>query len=324
MPVESASYISDLNASYPASTDGVKEGDDHVRLLKAVLKATFPNLTGPVTAVQLSLNNPILTTTPATDTVPYFTSASGVATASFTSYGRSLVATANAAAARTALSVPEASTVVLKAGDTMTGGLSVPVLTVTSTAPLIQLTDTNWGNRSVYADGGLVGFLTSAGGWAWNVDNGGNVTNYGNLTVGGYAQVNGSLNASGALSTSSNFSAAGSITAGGNIYASGNVTAYSDQRLKIEATPVHDALGRLSKLRGYEYTRIDTLRKEIGVIAQEVESVFPELVHSDGEYLSVAYGNFVGVLIECINHLSERVSELETKVNCANGNCGLK
>jgi microcystin-dependent protein len=57
MPIESASYINQLNTSYPASTDGVQEGDDHIRLVKSVLKSTFPNITGPVTVSQNELNN---------------------------------------------------------------------------------------------------------------------------------------------------------------------------------------------------------------------------------------------------------------------------
>jgi hypothetical protein len=56
MAVETASFISQLNASYPSGTDRVHQGDDHIRLLKAVLKATFPNISGPVTATQDQLN----------------------------------------------------------------------------------------------------------------------------------------------------------------------------------------------------------------------------------------------------------------------------
>ena len=44
MPVESATYISQLNTAYPAAGDNISEGDDHVRLVKTVLKAQFPNL----------------------------------------------------------------------------------------------------------------------------------------------------------------------------------------------------------------------------------------------------------------------------------------
>lgn len=59
MSVESANYINQLNSSYPAATDGLKEGDDHIRLIKSVLQNTFPNLTGPVTKTQADLNSAI-------------------------------------------------------------------------------------------------------------------------------------------------------------------------------------------------------------------------------------------------------------------------
>lgn len=45
MPLESATYISDLNASNPAATDELLQGDDHIRLIKSAIKATFPNFT---------------------------------------------------------------------------------------------------------------------------------------------------------------------------------------------------------------------------------------------------------------------------------------
>lgn len=56
MPIESANFINQLNSSYPAATDGVQEGDDHIRLLKSVIKNTFPNITGQVTVTQTALN----------------------------------------------------------------------------------------------------------------------------------------------------------------------------------------------------------------------------------------------------------------------------
>jgi microcystin-dependent protein len=58
MALESATYINDLNASNPASSDSLKEADDHLRLVKQVIKNTFPNITGPVTAAQGALNSP--------------------------------------------------------------------------------------------------------------------------------------------------------------------------------------------------------------------------------------------------------------------------
>lgn len=59
MALESAVHIADLVVSNPLSTDTVSQADDHIRLIKAVLKTTFPNLTQPVTSTPAQLNNPI-------------------------------------------------------------------------------------------------------------------------------------------------------------------------------------------------------------------------------------------------------------------------
>ena len=56
MGIESGNFITNLNSSYPLSSDNVSEGDDHLRLIKDVLKKTFPagsNNTGPDQAVQV-------------------------------------------------------------------------------------------------------------------------------------------------------------------------------------------------------------------------------------------------------------------------------
>ena len=56
MALETGTYISSLNASNPASTDGLAQADDHIRLLKATIKATLPNVTGAITASHTELN----------------------------------------------------------------------------------------------------------------------------------------------------------------------------------------------------------------------------------------------------------------------------
>lgn len=56
MPVETATYISDLNASNPPATDGLAQADEHLRLIKSTIKATFPNIDAPVTVTEDALN----------------------------------------------------------------------------------------------------------------------------------------------------------------------------------------------------------------------------------------------------------------------------
>lgn len=56
MGLETGTYISDLNSSNPALGDSVSQGDDHIRLLKSAIKATFPNIAGAVTPTHTELN----------------------------------------------------------------------------------------------------------------------------------------------------------------------------------------------------------------------------------------------------------------------------
>ena len=56
MGLESGTYISDLNAANPAAGDLKSQGDDHLRLIKSTIKATFPNITGAVNTSQTDLN----------------------------------------------------------------------------------------------------------------------------------------------------------------------------------------------------------------------------------------------------------------------------
>ena len=56
MGLETGTYIDSLNSSNPGATDSVAQGDDHIRLLKSTIKATFPNLTGAVTSTHTELN----------------------------------------------------------------------------------------------------------------------------------------------------------------------------------------------------------------------------------------------------------------------------
>lgn len=56
MGLESATYISDLVSTNPAAGDAKSQGDDHIRLVKSTVKATFPNVSGAVTATHAELN----------------------------------------------------------------------------------------------------------------------------------------------------------------------------------------------------------------------------------------------------------------------------
>ncbi len=56
MALETATYINDLVTTNPTSTDPKSQGDDHIRLVKSAIRATLPNLAGPVTVTETDIN----------------------------------------------------------------------------------------------------------------------------------------------------------------------------------------------------------------------------------------------------------------------------
>jgi hypothetical protein len=114
----------------------------------------------------------------------------------------------------------------------------------------------------------------------------------------------------------------------GAIYATGDVSAFytSDKRLKENITTIEDALEKVRWLKGVKFDwKKDTILDlahvgpkpdhDIGLIAQDVEKVFPEVVteRADG-YKAVDYSRLVPVLIEAIKELSYRVNILEAEL----------
>jgi hypothetical protein len=91
-----------------------------------------------------------------------------------------------------------------------------------------------------------------------------------------------------------------------------NFVSSSDARLKTEVETIAGAVAIVSALRGVRFTMDGT--RQIGVIAQEVEAILPEVVRDNEEgQLSVAYGNIAGLLIEAVKELAARVAVLEEK-----------
>ena len=156
--------------------------------------------------------------------------------------------------------------------------------------------------------------------------NGSNTINFSNLDVSGI--VAGSSNFQvdnvGATTIGALLTVNNNITCNGNISASGTVTSSSDATLKDNVVVIPDALEKINGLRGVSFTRNDLDdgdKVHIGVIAQEVEAVFPEVISGE-EVKSVAYGNIVAPLIEAVKTLKSqndelfaRIEALETRAN---------
>ena len=108
----------------------------------------------------------------------------------------------------------------------------------------------------------------------------------------------------------------------GDILATGDITAYySDDRLKTKLGGIENALDKLMQLSGFYYQANETARelgyevkREVGVSAQEVQAVLPEVVSPapiDNQYLTVKYERIVPLLIEAIKELKSEIDDLK-------------
>ena len=110
----------------------------------------------------------------------------------------------------------------------------------------------------------------------------------------------------------------------GTIFATNDITAWysSDKNLKTNVETIENALDTLDGIRGVYFDWNETARRmyperterDIGVIAQEVEAVLPELVQTrDNGYKAVKYEKMVAFLIQVVKELKAEVAELKSK-----------
>ena len=118
--------------------------------------------------------------------------------------------------------------------------------------------------------------------------------------------------------------ATGLMTASG-LETSGDVIAFgsSDRELKDDIKPIENPLEKMEKIGGYTFTWNDKQStykgKDVGVVAQEIQSVLPEIVAGRANgYLGVKYEKIVPLLIESIKELKQEIDEIKEKCDCLN------
>jgi hypothetical protein len=278
--------------------------------------------------------------TSAANKLPYFTGSGSAAVTDFSSYGRSLVDDADAAAARTTLGLVIGTNVQAYDADLSafaalaTNGLVVRTGAGTATTrSLVAGTDITITNVD-----GVSGNITIASTAAPIAGTG--VTVSGKTVSIGQAVATtsnvtfGTINAGDTTVANLNVGTATGAS-GGGINAQGSITAgFSDLRLKENLETITSALEKVSSLRGVTYNP-NTLaesfgfskEKQVGVIAQEVQQVLPEAVKSapfdimlfensqisrSGEnYMTVQYEKLVPLLIEAIKELNIEINKLK-------------
>jgi len=110
----------------------------------------------------------------------------------------------------------------------------------------------------------------------------------------------------------------GNLNYYGNIYATGNVTARSDLRKKTNITTIDDSLEKIQQMRGVYYNKKDEKTRNVGFIAQDLESVLPEVVdtntHDEG-FKSVSYGNITAILIEGMKSQQSTIASMLSSIS---------
>ena len=154
-----------------------------------------------------------------------------------------------------------------------------------ATSNVLQVTGNMLATR-YHGDGSTLTGIESSK-WALTDDG---INRVGNVGIGGLASA----------------TAATKLYVHGDILATGDVTASSDRRLKTDIKRIENALDKVCSLGGYTYVMND--KPSSGLIAQEVLEVLPEVVHGSEETnYSLAYGNIVGLLVEAIKELKEKI-----------------
>jgi len=173
--------------------------------------------------------------------------------------------------------------------------------------------------------GGYGGLYDSYGAVHWMFDSSGNGGNYRQTNSRWYDYHHVANNCTGI--TASTTSSSYSLYVTGAIYATGDIVGSSDERLKKNIKVIDNGLEKVLALRGVTYewkdsehdndsSSTNTTPERMGVIAQELLDIVPEVVTHDKENdrYGVEYGHLTGLLIEAIKDLNKKVEDLEKKL----------
>ena len=105
--------------------------------------------------------------------------------------------------------------------------------------------------------------------------------------------------------------------AGATVY--GSLTETSDIALKTDIQPLTNVLDKIKQISGYKYQFKETGHDSMGVTAQDVEKVFPEIVKGSEGEKTLAYSGLVGALVEAVKELSTKNDALETRIKTLEG-----
>jgi hypothetical protein len=255
----------------------------------------------------------------------------------------SYISSPTVSSAGIAFSGSTSGTTTLRASAVATGIATLPSITTSDTLIARNTTDTLT-NKTIAAGSNTISGLTnsnlsgSAGITNANLANstisgvslGGNLAN---LTAGTFVSYSSGTTYNGSTAITVSV-AATSVNTGNTIvsrdisgdFTAGTITASnfnstSDINLKENIEIISNALGIINSIRGVKFDWKETQKPSVGVIAQEVEEILPELVTTSSavaplyESKTVNYNGLIGVLIEAVKELSQEVQELKSQLN---------
>jgi hypothetical protein len=209
----------------------------------------------------------------------------------------------------------------LNSNTVISGSSQIDVMSTTNIARLAT-TGSNTFTGTISINSGTTGFLTlgasgsygsiSSGGGGGTIylngsTRGGSTTAASNTVV---VATDGEFYITNGLSNSTKFL----VASNGNTTISGTFTENSSIRYKENVETIKYGLDKVLQMRGVTYDKKNTGVREVGVIAEEVYDVLPEVVlkNEEGEIDSVSYGRIVGVLIEAIKDLKKEIEDLKS------------
>jgi len=276
-----------------------------------IMRSLVINSTGPAYVDSLQSNTVVLGTTFNGSTAGIFQ-----ALTSNTSVSTSTVVAAGAISSDSI-----ATNLITSTGLTVTGGGTITTPTISgaltgqgtltgvSTAPTV---DANTSNTQIATTG-----------WVKNVLNSGNTFNLFGQTLNLFTlTMNQNVNTANGVQFSSLGVGTTPSATTGEIRATNNITAYySDDRLKTRLGNIENALAKVLSLNGFQYEANETaqalgyeVKPEIGLSAQEVQAVLPEVVVPapiDEKYLTIHYERVIPLLVEAIKELKREIDSLK-------------
>jgi hypothetical protein len=108
----------------------------------------------------------------------------------------------------------------------------------------------------------------------------------------------------------------------GNLYVQGNVIPFSSRRLKTNIEPMQGALDKVERLRGVTFNWNETGKPDIGLVAEEVAEVVPEVVGYEKNGVDVQgvdYSRLTALLIEAVKEQQAEIKQLQSLINRLNG-----